>query len=157
MSRSRLRSKDGRGLETCAQQASESGGLRRTGTHFRGAKGDSEAWLEAGAQQDSGNLRSGEGRGLETHSQPEDGSAGDKVVLFMAAVAGEVIKGFHVAHEACRILRETRSDFELVVTFDPAGPIDEFTRSVGGARRTNCRGIIVRRISVSCRRLLRMR
>ena len=49
----------------------------------------------------------------------------------MAAVAGEVIKGFHVAHEACRILRETRSDFELVVTFDPAGPIDEFTRSVG--------------------------
>ena len=35
----------------------------------------------------------------------------------MAAVAGEVIKGFHVAHEACRILRETRSDFDLVVTF----------------------------------------
>jgi glycosyltransferase involved in cell wall biosynthesis len=51
--------------------------------------------------------------------------------LFMAAVAGEVIKGFHVAHEACRILRETRSDFELVVTFDPPGPIDEFTRYVG--------------------------
>ena len=49
----------------------------------------------------------------------------------MAAVAGEVIKGFHVAHEACRILRETRDDFELVVTFDPAVPIDEFTRSVG--------------------------
>ena len=49
----------------------------------------------------------------------------------MAAVAGEVIKGFHVAHEACRILRETRSDFELVVTFDPVGAIDEFTRSVG--------------------------
>jgi glycosyltransferase involved in cell wall biosynthesis len=53
------------------------------------------------------------------------------VRLFMAAVAGEVIKGFHVAREGCRILRETRSDFELVVTFDPAGPIDEFTRSVG--------------------------
>jgi glycosyltransferase involved in cell wall biosynthesis len=46
-------------------------------------------------------------------------------------VAGEVIKGFHVAHEACRSLRETRNDFEFVVTFDPAGPIDEFTRSVG--------------------------
>jgi glycosyltransferase involved in cell wall biosynthesis len=52
-------------------------------------------------------------------------------VLFMAAVAGEAIKGFHVAHEACRILRQTRSDFELVVTFNPAGPIDDFTRSVG--------------------------
>ena len=49
----------------------------------------------------------------------------------MAAVAGETIKGYHVAHEACRLLRQTRSDFELVVTFDPAGPIDEFTRSVG--------------------------
>jgi glycosyltransferase involved in cell wall biosynthesis len=53
------------------------------------------------------------------------------VTLFMAAVAGEVIKGFHVVHEACRILRETRNDFELLVTFDPAGPVDEFTRSVG--------------------------
>ncbi len=51
--------------------------------------------------------------------------------LFMAAVAGEFIKGFHIAHEACRLLRETRTDFELVVTFDPPGPIDEFTRSVG--------------------------
>ena len=53
--------------------------------------------------------------------------------LFMAAVAGESIKGYHVAHEACRLLRQTRSDFELVVTFDPPGPgpIDEFTRSVG--------------------------
>ncbi len=49
----------------------------------------------------------------------------------MAAVAGETIKGFHVAHEACHLLREARSDFELVVTFNPPGPIDEFTRSVG--------------------------
>jgi hypothetical protein len=51
--------------------------------------------------------------------------------LFMAAVAGETIKGYHVAREACRILRQSRSDFELVVTFDPPGQIDEFTRSVG--------------------------
>jgi glycosyltransferase involved in cell wall biosynthesis len=51
--------------------------------------------------------------------------------LFMAAFTAETIKGYHVAHEACKILRETRSDFELVVTFDPPGPIDEFTRSVG--------------------------
>ena len=28
-------------------------------------------------------------------------------------------------------MRETRNDFESAVTFDPAGPIDEFTRSVG--------------------------
>ena len=63
-----------------------------------------------------------------------DGAAHDTktvVRLFMAAVAGEFIKGFQVAHEACGILRETRSDFELVVTFDPAGRIDEFTRSIG--------------------------
>jgi glycosyltransferase involved in cell wall biosynthesis len=60
-----------------------------------------------------------------------DHKRGDRATLFMAAVAGETIKGYHVAHEACRILRETRSDFELVVTFDPPGQIDEFTRSVG--------------------------
>jgi glycosyltransferase involved in cell wall biosynthesis len=58
-------------------------------------------------------------------------SAKPITTLFMAAVAGEFIKGFHIAHEACRLLRETRTDFELVVTFDPPGPIDEFTRSVG--------------------------
>jgi hypothetical protein len=31
------------------------------------------------------------------------------------------------------LLRQTREDFELVVTFDPPGPgqVDEFTRSVG--------------------------
>jgi glycosyltransferase involved in cell wall biosynthesis len=54
-----------------------------------------------------------------------------KTTLFTAAVAGETIKGYHIAHEACRILRQSRADFELAVTFDPAGPIDEFTRSVG--------------------------
>jgi glycosyltransferase involved in cell wall biosynthesis len=54
-----------------------------------------------------------------------------KVTLFMAAVAGETIKGFHVAHEACKIVRKTRSDFELVVTFDPPDQLDEITRSVG--------------------------
>jgi glycosyltransferase involved in cell wall biosynthesis len=51
--------------------------------------------------------------------------------LFMAAVADEFIKGYHVAHAACEMLRQTRDDFELVVTFDPLGRIDEFTRSVG--------------------------
>ncbi len=62
----------------------------------------------------------------------EDGTPnGGRTILFMAAVAGETIKGYHVAHEACTILRESRSDFELVVTFDPAGPIDDATRSVG--------------------------
>ncbi len=47
-------------------------------------------------------------------------------------MTGETIKGYQVAHEAVRILRQTLADFELVVTFDPPGPIDEFTRS-GGA------------------------
>jgi glycosyltransferase involved in cell wall biosynthesis len=65
------------------------------------------------------------------HDAGSNPPAGARTTLFMAAVAGETIKGFHVAHEACRILRETRSDFELVVTFDPPGQIDEITRSVG--------------------------
>jgi glycosyltransferase involved in cell wall biosynthesis len=57
--------------------------------------------------------------------------------LFMAAVDGDTIKGYHVAREACRILRQARSDFEPVVTFDPAGPIDEFTRSFGWCSLTD--------------------
>ena len=67
---------------------------------------------------------------------PLDDKARDRqpsriTTLFMAAVTGELMKGFHIAHEACRLLRQSRSDFELVVTFDPAGQIDEFTRSIG--------------------------
>jgi glycosyltransferase involved in cell wall biosynthesis len=65
--------------------------------------------------------------------EPPSRAPGQAATLFMAAVAGETIKGFHVAREACRLLRQTRTDFDLVVTFDPPGPgrIDEFTRSVG--------------------------
>ena len=65
--------------------------------------------------------------------RPSVTTGAESVRLFMAAVAGEFIKGFHIAHEACRLLRQSRDDFELVVTFDPPGPgkIDEFTRSVG--------------------------
>jgi glycosyltransferase involved in cell wall biosynthesis len=64
-------------------------------------------------------------------------SPGGMVTLFMAALEGEFIKGFHVAHEAVRRLRQTRSDLELVVTFDPPGRIDEFTRSVGWCSQTD--------------------
>jgi len=77
----------------------------------------------------------GVGRPSPSADRPPPSAEGParSAVLFIAAVASEFIKGFHVAHEACRILRRTRSDFELVVTFDPPGPgrIDEFTRSVG--------------------------
>jgi glycosyltransferase involved in cell wall biosynthesis len=55
----------------------------------------------------------------------------DVDTIFLAAVKGEFIKGYHVVHEACRRLRQVRTDFELVVTFDPPGRIDAFTRSVG--------------------------
>jgi glycosyltransferase involved in cell wall biosynthesis len=51
--------------------------------------------------------------------------------IFMAGLPDEYIKGFRIAHEACRRLRRTRSDFELVVTGDPPGRFDEFTRFVG--------------------------
>ena len=90
-------------------------------------------WGRLGCQSfGSGGLRVNDCTARREPRPPgEDVGSNRRTTLFMAAVAGEVIKGFHVAHEACRILRETRSDFELVVTFDPAGPIDEFTRSVG--------------------------
>ena len=53
--------------------------------------------------------------------------------LFMAAVAGEFIKGFHVAHEACRLLRQSAVRLRAGRHVRPAGAgrIDEFTRSVG--------------------------
>ena len=75
----------------------------------------------------------GDGCTARQEPRPPDAAvqSNGTTTLFMAAVAGEVFKGFHVAHEACRILRETRKHFELVVTFDPAGPIDDFTCSVG--------------------------
>ncbi len=56
-----------------------------------------------------------------------------RTMLFMAGLPQEYIKGFRVLHDACRILRRSRSDFELVVTGDPPGRIDEFTRFVGWA------------------------
>jgi glycosyltransferase involved in cell wall biosynthesis len=51
--------------------------------------------------------------------------------IFMAAVVHETMKGLHIVHEACRRLRQMRSDFELVVTGDPPGQVDAFTRFVG--------------------------
>jgi hypothetical protein len=83
-------------------------------------------------QKTCGRAEGGVGRPTPNSGGPApngDASAA-LITLFMAAVAGETIKGYHVAHEARRIPRETRFDFELVVTFDPAGQIDEFTRSV---------------------------
>lgn len=53
------------------------------------------------------------------------------VRILFAGVATEAIKGFEVLHEACRRLRDSRSDLELIVTHDPPGQIDEFTTSVG--------------------------
>ena len=80
------------------------------------------------------------------------GSQAPVVTLFMAAVQGEFIKGYHIAHEACRLLRQTRSDFELVVTFDPPGRIDEFTCSVGWCSQADLPGIIMPPTFAWCRR-----
>jgi len=51
--------------------------------------------------------------------------------ILMAGLVSELIKGFHVLHEACRQLREKRRDFRLTATGEPAGSVDEFTRFVG--------------------------
>jgi len=51
--------------------------------------------------------------------------------IFMAGLVSELIKGFHVLHNACERLWKKRHDFELVATGEPAGRIDEFTRFVG--------------------------
>jgi glycosyltransferase involved in cell wall biosynthesis len=54
-----------------------------------------------------------------------------KVVLFFAGLVDEVMKGFHVLHEACSRLWQRRQDFELVVTADPPGQVNPFTRFIG--------------------------
>jgi glycosyltransferase involved in cell wall biosynthesis len=73
----------------------------------------------------------GVGRPAPSAEPTPSAIAAPSMTLFMAAVQGEFIKGYHIAHEACRLLRQSRSDLELVITFDPPGRIDEFTRSVG--------------------------
>jgi glycosyltransferase involved in cell wall biosynthesis len=51
--------------------------------------------------------------------------------LFLAALVEEYMKGFHVFHDACSRLWQTRQDFELVATGDPPGQVDPFTRFTG--------------------------
>lgn len=53
-----------------------------------------------------------------------------KQILF-AGLIDETIKGFAVLHDACQQLWKVRQDFELCVTADPVGRIDDFTRTVG--------------------------
>ena len=51
--------------------------------------------------------------------------------IFQAGVVDEAMKGFHVLHAACEKLWARRQDFELVVTSDPPGRIDAWTRYTG--------------------------
>jgi len=51
--------------------------------------------------------------------------------VFMSGVIEEPFKGFAVLHEACRVLWGKRRDFELVITAQQPGRIDEFTQSIG--------------------------
>ncbi len=57
--------------------------------------------------------------------------ADEPKVIFMAGAAPEPTKGFPVLHQACQQLWERRQDFRLVVTGEPPGQIDAFTRFVG--------------------------
>ena len=61
----------------------------------------------------------------------DDRRPGSHKTLFMAGVVQESIKGFHVVHQACQILRQRRSDFRLLATGTPAGQVDEFTSFTG--------------------------
>ena len=54
-----------------------------------------------------------------------------KAQIFFAGLVEELLKGFHVLHEACGLLWRHRQDFELIATGEPIGQFDEFTRFVG--------------------------
>jgi glycosyltransferase involved in cell wall biosynthesis len=51
--------------------------------------------------------------------------------LLMAGVVQEVIKGFHILHDACKRLWRKRQDFQLLATGEPPGQVDEFTQCIG--------------------------
>jgi glycosyltransferase involved in cell wall biosynthesis len=51
--------------------------------------------------------------------------------LLMAGMVSELIKGFHVLHDACALLWRKRQDFELLATGEPIGRMDDFTRLIG--------------------------
>lgn len=54
-----------------------------------------------------------------------------RATLVFAGVVEEGIKGFDVLLDACTELWSKRQDFELVVTGEPEGRINEFTRFIG--------------------------
>lgn len=55
----------------------------------------------------------------------------NRVQVLFAGLIHEPMKGFNVLREACSQLWNERQDFELVVTADPPGQVDAFTRFVG--------------------------
>lgn len=65
--------------------------------------------------------------------QPPEYSPKLLTTLLFAGLTDELIKGFHVLREACRLLWQKRRDFELVATAEPTGETDGFTRYVGWA------------------------
>lgn len=68
-------------------------------------------------------------RFVEPSPQPTD--CDGRIRILFAGVAAELIKGFRVLEEACHRLWQKRQDFELVVTIDPPGNVEPFTRYVG--------------------------
>ena len=59
------------------------------------------------------------------------------LVGLAAGLVDEPMKGYHVLREACARLWRKRQDFELLVTADPPGRVDEFTRLVGWQSQDN--------------------
>jgi glycosyltransferase involved in cell wall biosynthesis len=63
--------------------------------------------------------------------EPLEAGANRLTTIFQAGVVDEAMKGFHVLHAACGKLWAKRQDFELVVTGDPPGRADAWTRYTG--------------------------
>ena len=65
------------------------------------------------------------------HQAPAFDNSGTCLKLLFAGLMNERINGFEVLHQACDHLWKRRRDFELLVTADPPGQFDEFTRFIG--------------------------
>lgn len=81
-------------------------------------------------------------RRFPTEVLPRSSAAGDKKRLLFAGLVNEFMKGFRVLQEAGAILWRQRQDFEIWVTADPVGRVNEDMRFVGWQSQESLPGLI---------------
>ncbi|MCA9052207.1 MAG: glycosyltransferase family 4 protein [Planctomycetaceae bacterium] len=74
---------------------------------------------------------------------PPPDSTDRRLRILFAGLTEEFMKGFQVLQAAGEQLWQRRKDFEIIVTADPAGRINEYTRAIGWQSQTDLPDVIV--------------